>query len=260
MGSRMNPSIGQLRLLLHRAAPAKLIGRGARRGFRRVSATKKLGAPLRGLTKRLDLTVYSNGELPGITKQAFIKRRDTKWKGKSKGRRRGVAVDAQLTAIANGRKLNENTHWLTRVAISALRAEDLRLVCGQHPVVSPTGGVATAVDLVALRGSNELILIEVKTGYDEGRLLPVTRNGRAEHMQGPLHAAIDCVTHRHLAQLAAASAMFKADLSLTRQLTTAGIQKISGLLLYVTDDDVQIISLCDWWSSKAAAIMTRVSQ
>ena len=76
-----------------------------------------------------------------------------------------------------------------RAALAALTAHGVRLVCGQLPVVSDTSGVASAVDLVGLRG-DQLVLVELKTGYDEGRMASARSGGRAQTMRAPLGAAL----------------------------------------------------------------------
>ena len=249
------PGVAQIRNVLRRSAPAKLVGRGAFRGFCRVVGGKRHGHMMHGLTKRLSSRIHSDGAVPAIARRSTITRRGKKWTGKQAGRRRGSAVDAQLSTIANGCKPPKDPHWLTRVALSALRAEGLRLICGQRSVVAPRGNLATAVDLVCMRGAGDLVLVELKTGYDNGRFEPITTDGVAQKMRGPLKKADDCVVHRHLAQLSATTAMFVSDESLMRQLFAMGIEQVSSLVLYVTDDDVEMHELTDWWCDRGVTIL-----
>jgi hypothetical protein len=166
-------------------------------------------------------------------------------------------VDSQLAAIANGRKIPSNKLLrLTRIALSALGEQDLKLVCGAQPVVSAQGNIGSAIDFIATHpNSKELVLIELKTGYTGGRLDPAMRRGSPQFMQAPLTSAIDCLAHRHLAQLAATVAMFRADRSMASELVSTEIETISGLLLYVTDTDVEIIELSDWWQKRGNSIL-----
>ena len=286
-------NISTLRKVLRQAAPAKLVGRGRRRGFRRVVDRNKAGRMLRGLTGRLEDTLFSNGVIPTIARRNTTARRDKAYfKGKMAGFKRGQAVDAQLSAIADGRKppgprmrtlgkeqrcgkskassrktgtKKVKLYHLTNVALHALSASNLQLVRGQQPVVSDKSNVATAIDLIAIRtieaqsqnesatdeggtsSQKELVLIELKTGYDQGRLTPLKLQGGIQQMRGPLYRAVDCLNHRHLAQLAASVHMFTSDRRLAQRLTELGISRVTGALLYVTDEDTELQELDNWW-------------
>ena len=278
-----------LRKVLRQGAPAKLVGRGRRRGFRRILDQQRAGRMMRGLTHLLQDRIFSQGSIPALARRTSTARRDGRYfRGKSAGFKRGRAVDAQLSAIAEGRKppgpkpANQKAvkgaskkvvlYHLTNVALHALSAANLQLVRGQQPVVSDASNVASAADLVAVRtveGSSlpedaespapanqrELVLIELKTGYDQGRLAPVMLRGGCQKLRGPLNRAVDCVNHRHLAQLAATVHMFRSDRRLMQRLGEIGIHRVTGALLYVTDDDTELQELGDWWAQRAGKMI-----
>ena len=250
----MGATPARLRRVLRAGAPAKLFDRGARRGFCRVRCGKRVGNKLHGLTRRLDERLFSTGKIPWSSSG---RRRGDPWGGRGGGRRRGVAVDAQLAAIANGRKPPvDQLYRLTRIALSALRAREVSLVCGGQPVVSDRGNLASAVDLVGTcRDGTELVLIELKTGYAGGRLDPAMADGTPQRMRPPLSRALDCLAHRHLSQLAATVAMFVSDRAMMRELTSVGVSTVSGILVYVTDTDVEVIELIEWWKKRGSGLV-----
>lgn len=260
-------ALKRMRKALLSAAPAKLVGRGRYRGFARLHVDgkrRRVGRKLSGLTKRLEERVYSKGALPAIARRALMRREEApastprSWRGKQGGRRRGMAVDGQITAIANGRKPRQGIFRLTKIALTALKAAGLRPVCGQLPVVSDCAGVATAIDLVAMRPSErgpELLLIELKTGYDQGRTLPALRGGVEQRMAAPLEGASDCVCHRHLAQLAATTALFLSDPAMGERLEHLGVVSVHSALLYLTDQDIEWVPMQEWWLNRGAAIV-----
>lgn len=252
------PITAKLRKLLREAPLAKLVGRGRFRGFCRLHAGKRTGRKMRGLTRMLEERVYSEAPLPSIVRRAVQKRvdRSRSWKGAGAGRKRGIAVDAQISSIANGRKPRAaKLYRLTRLAIAALQAHGLDLVCGQLPVVCDRSNVASAIDVIGVRDGTELVLVEIKTGYDMGRLAPAMAQGRPQNMRSPLARASDCATFRHTAQLAATTSMFTSDAPLMKKLEVAGITSVTGTLLYVTDEDVEVINLNEWWSQRGPRIL-----
>lgn len=256
------PTPSKLRKLLREAPPAKLVGRGRFRGFCRLNAGKRPGRKMRGLTRMLEERIYSGAPLPSIARMAVQRRTDRvrSWKGKAAGRKRGIAVDAQISSIANGNKPRAaKLYRLTRLALAALSAHGLDLVCGQLAVVCDRSNVASAVDVVGVRDGTELVLVEIKTGYDMGRLSPAMAKGRPQKMRAPLSRADDCATFRHTAQLAATASMFTSDVPLMKKLEVAGITSVTGVLLYVTDEDVEVINLVEWWSQRGSKILSALA-
>ena len=212
---------------------------------------------MRGLTRMLEERIFSGASLPAITRRATAPRADRRWRGKNAGRRRGMAIDAQLTSIANARSSSrpKRLYRLTKTALGILSTQRIALVRGQQPVICEASNIASAVDLVGLRNATELVLIEVKTGYDEGRLVAAMANGMPQKMHSPLSRASDCLMHRHLAQLSATSAMFVSNDALMKQLEEAGVRTVTGMLIYVSDQDVEVVELMEWWSVRGSALL-----
>ena len=234
-----------------------LVGKGRFRGFAPIGSDGRaqLGQKCGGLTKRLSEHIFSYGQLPSITKQA-LERRSRRQSGFARGKK----VDAQLTRIANGGTLRLSAlHPLSSATLGALRTEGMQLVCGQLSVGSNTHHLATAIDLVALRvgtdGRQELVLIELKTGFDQGRTMSAMKAGRSQNLRGPLSSASDCLTHRHMAQIAAAAALFVGDQTVTELLTRHNISRVSGVLLYANNESVELHAMDNWWVSRGAAIV-----
>ena len=243
-----------LRKQLKAAASAKLVGKGAYIGFRRrIQGSKKLGCVLRGLTKCIHAHLESSGKLPSIAKKSKNGRGGA-WKGRAGGRRRGKAVDAQLSSIANGRMPKRSKYKLTEIALKALEGQGLQLVCGQLAVSSDCSSVGTAIDLVAFRG-DELVAIELKCGHDSGRTAAARKRGKEQKMRGPLKAVKDCVQNRHLTQLAASLEMLKNNRSAMGIIASAGFKHVRGKLMYVTDTNVQLLDLPTWWCKRGRAIL-----
>ena len=80
--------------LLKTTASARLVGKGARRFFRNAD-----GRVCRGITKALARYLWSSGTLPKVALTGSTKRLG--WRGVDGGRKRGTAVDAQLTRVVN---------------------------------------------------------------------------------------------------------------------------------------------------------------
>ena len=87
-----------LKALLKKTQPAKLAGTGKFRGFVPLRADGSTGTKLRGLTKRLQARLWSDGELPAHAKRADP-RAGGYWGGCKGGQLRGKRVDAQLTRL-----------------------------------------------------------------------------------------------------------------------------------------------------------------
>ena len=83
-----------LKKILKDTVPAKLTGKGKYKGFEILKQGKPSGTKLRGLTKALEHRLWWKARCrphPGTVKRGG-------WKGQGGGRKRGTAVDAQLTA------------------------------------------------------------------------------------------------------------------------------------------------------------------
>ena len=254
-----NMSITTLRTFLRRTAPCRLVGSGRLKGFQKQEAGRLVGHKLRGLTKLLE-KLHSKGTLPSITRSTNGRRPGGAWRGKNGGRRRGAAVDAQLTSIVNGVRSKSRTQLrLTRATLASLQFAKLKPVIAQRSVLYERhGDIASAADVIAMRGDDELVIVELKTGHDNGRSAAATQRGVSQHMCNPLRRASDCVLHRHMAQLAATHHMFISERETMTRLRELGITRVSGVLLYVNDEAVDYIELTEWWTKKAASVLRAV--
>ena len=245
----------------------KLKGKGRRRTFMNLDTNSRF----KGLTKRLEKIIHSDARMP-VTRGAHVRRTRTelrRWKGKNAGRNRGIDIDKELTRVANsrvGKMLNpKNLHRLTRLALVALERDGLRLVCGQHAVCDDARRVATACDLVCIRTCDddddcyELVLVEVKTGYDDKRMNHRFRRGGTVHMRGALSCVPDSWCHRHMCQLACTWHMFVNNREMMECLCNEiNVRDVSGMLLYLTEKDVEAIALPEWWACKAEEIVSEL--
>lgn len=256
-------TINAVRTVLKRHVRVKLTGRGRFRGFCEYDSTAKkcVGSKLSGLTKRLESKVFSAAKLKHshgrqIKRNAREKKR---WKGKMAGMRRGADIDRELSKFANSRigsiRSTRSFHRLTRLAIAAIHAYGLRIVSAQHGVYHPNRRVATAVDLICVRESEqgdssfEIVLIEIKTGYDDHRMNSQGTRTTKQTMKAPLRTVEDSWCHRHMAQIASTWRMFVNDSELMNSLNVdANVTEVSAMILYLTEKDIEMIPLPEWWA------------
>ena len=287
-------SVSKLRARLRKEVGARLVGRGRRAAFAAVREDGLLGRRVPGLTKRLAARFFSGGAIPsdaargratferapGQSKlpklpklpklsgrckasRALGPKSSKRWRGPKAGYRRGTDVDRQLAQLANGCKLRKGTKafHLTCVVLAALARAGLEPVLGQFGVSSVAGALGTAADLICLNASRRaLVVVEVKTGYRQGRAQAAVKGGRPQQMRGVLSAASDCLCNRHMAQLAATTAMFRSTPGLAELLPELGIEAVQGLLLYATDDDVEYVEMQPWWVERGGAIVDACCQ
>lgn len=69
-------------------------------------------------------------------------------------------------------------------------------VGSQRVVLNDNKRLGTAIDVVCMKGENELVLVELKCGFAGNRASPVVPKA---FMKAPLHKAVDCALHRHFA-------------------------------------------------------------
>jgi hypothetical protein len=53
--------------------------------------------------------------------------------------------------------------------------------------------------------------------------------------------------------------MFASDRALMKKLEVAGITNVTGVLVYVTDEDVEVVNLVEWWSTRGAKILSALA-
>tara|TARA_B100000809_G_scaffold224161_1_gene234138 strand:- start:372 stop:1109 length:738 start_codon:yes stop_codon:yes gene_type:complete len=242
-----------VRALLKRTAPGKLSKSGKFACFRaRTADNRATGPKLRGITKLLTQRLYSSVTLPSTTSW-----RGGAWNGAGGGLRRGKAVDAQVSRLANvsatARKQSKMLK-LTRLAFNALAYHDLVPVGSQRVVIDTLRGIGTAADVVCTRGEHELVLVELKTGFGGDR----TRSA-GTFMQTPLKNAKDSNINRHFAQLAVTLHLFKSEEQTIAKLRTKGIDQVTGCVLYVDADMSEMFELPAWWERRAARIAERIT-
>jgi len=242
-----------VRALLKRTAPGKLSKSGKFACFRaRTEDNRATGPKLRGITKLLTQRLYSSVTLPSTTSW-----RGGAWNGAGGGLRRGKAVDAQVSRLANvsatARKQSKMLK-LTRLAFNALAYHDLVPVGSQRVVIDTLRGIGTAADVVCTRGEHELVLVELKTGFGGDR----TRSA-GTFMQTPLKNAKDSNINRHFAQLAVTLHLFKSEEQTIAKLRTKGIDQVTGCVLYVDADMSEMFELPAWWERRAARIAERIT-
>ena len=244
-------------MLLRRTAPVRLSGGGKFKGFRLLRDGKLTNKSLRGLTKRLQNNVFSNGSLPAEARKGDD--RGKLWKGVQGGRRRGMAIDRQVSAVVN-KRAPKRLHNLSKVVLNALSGLHLTPVIAQRGVAHAASNVASAADIIAYDATSKaLVVVELKTGHAHGKLLAAKQNGVEQTMCGDLRKASDCVAHRHLAQLSATRQMLVNEQELMRKLAQLGVKSVGGMLLYATDTRVETMLLAPWGSDRGGLLLKACS-
>ena len=227
----------------------KLEGAGKFKGYARINPDGSSGRKLKGVTKALATRIFSDGALPWGSGSRLG------WKGKGGGRRRGSAVDAQLSRIVNAGSKVPAKFRLTRMAVGALKKVGLEPVVAQRAVAS--GKLGTAADLLCFhKKNNQLVVVEVKCGFTGVRHAPATKEGRRCKMRAPLSQVDDTALHRHLAQLAATRQMLLGDVDVVKKLQELSLDgELGAVLLYLDDESVELFDLPDWWLRRGAKLL-----
>ena len=243
--------------LLKSTAPVKLTGSGRYKGFEVIKQGKRSGIKLKGLTKRLDSNVFSGGTFPSIALRGTEHRHG--WRGAGGGRKRGVAVDAQLSRAINSGKVTpqKGQYSLTKLALIALHEHGLEPVMAQRGCCSEQCKIATAADVICYEPSNSrLVVIELKCGHSGSKTAPALSGGKHCYMDGPCSSAYDNTLNRHLAQLAVTRELFANESNTVTKLNDLGIDSVVGAaLLYVNEESCELFSLPKWWSDRAPRIL-----
>jgi hypothetical protein len=103
-----------------------------------------------------------------------------------RGRKRGTMVDEQAARVFNapGGKLKQKMHPFTAKFLSALKAEGLQRVRAQVAVADVDRRIATAVDFVVYRPSDDaVVLIELKCGFESSDSAWLAKQERAHAVQ-----------------------------------------------------------------------------
>lgn len=242
-----------LKKVLKDTVPAKLTGKGGYRGFQDAQGRK-----LKGLTKALEDRLWSKGKLPSIAKYGTVKRGG--WKGKGGGRKRGAAVDAQLSKAVNRGKAKptKGQYTLTKLALAALQEHGLEAVASQRAVCSSRLRLGTAIDVLCYEPrTSRLVVVELKCGHSGSKEAAAQKGGKSCRMQAPLGHAPDNTLNRHMSQLAVTRELFASESSTLSKLQTIGIQsEVDGALLYVDDESTTLYRLDEWWQKKASKMVS----
>lgn len=250
-----------LKQLVQKSAPGKFC-RGKVQGFRAVDAEGKYeGNTLAGITKKLAERVYSKGEIAMTSGGGWV---PAAWRGADGGRRRGSAVDHQVSRLAAmGKQARQNAtkYKFTSLAFAALEDAGLEPLVGQRVVLCKQRGLATACDLVCYsKDRHALVVVELKTGFAGDRERAAVFQRKTQKMGAPCSTALDSTLHRHLAQLTVTRHMLAAETSLRAALKSKfEISTIEGALLYVCDADMQIHALPDWWTRRGKALLAALA-
>ena len=250
-----------LKVSLKNSAPCKLVGSGAKKHFEIKHAGASRGIRLRGLTKRLQTCIFSDGEMPSIAKTSAPPA-GGHWRGADGGRRRGRAVDSQVSRLSDvscEKRYSSKMLNLTRMVFSALSVRGLEPIVGQRAVCSQLHRVGTAADVVCYDlNTNELVVVELKCGHSGARTAAAIKSGNACTMKGPLRMAPDSTLNRHLAQLAVTHHLLTSEAATMRKLANIGVDGVRGLLMYANDTSVDVYDLDEWWISKAGNILSKL--
>ena len=167
-------------------------------------------------------------------------------------------VDAQVSRVINQGPSAANT--LTSTTHKDLLRRDDQARTDTDPrssALSCSCRVGTAADVIAYdEAHNRLVVVELKSGYDQGRDLPATRGGKECRLSAPLSGVKDTTRARHMTQLLATWAMLKREKKLFERLAELGVNaEVGAVLLYCNDQGAESAELCDWWFRRGAALL-----
>tara|TARA_B110000116_G_scaffold267129_1_gene278989 strand:- start:587 stop:1369 length:783 start_codon:yes stop_codon:yes gene_type:complete len=254
-----------LKSLITKTSPGKLVKARKYTCYRATTeAGRPRGAKLRGVARLLEDHVFSDGELPQQTDGGPSGYAGGKFWG-GNGLKRGAAVDAQVTKLAKASasaRLGARKLQLTSNVFDALAYHKLEPIEAQRVVLDERRRLATAVDIVCVNKerSDELVLVELKTGYRGDRSAPVRGlRGAVIKMKAPLGKANDCALHRHLSQLSATRELFVREAATMKALHVKGITRVVGMLLYITPAASEVHALPAWWSRRGERLLDRLA-
>ncbi len=246
-----------LKAMLQRTAPVKLAGRGPYRGF-----VDEQRCKYKGLTKLLAHRLWSDGTLPAMATHGAVRR--TGWKGEGGGRRRGLAIDTQLSkAINRGRRVAQKGQYtLTKYTLGLLSNHGLLPILAQRAVCDHRRRIATAIDILCYRAvTKELVVVELKCGHSGDRTAPAMKNAVACCMAPPIDKVKDTTLHRHFTQLAITRELFVSERGTLDNLQAMNLScKVEAALLYVDDEGCTYYDLPRWWMLRAPKLLAALAQ
>lgn len=247
-----------LKAFLIDSSPGKLVRASTRHAHYALKEASN-GRKLRGVEKRLHLHLFSKGTFPSHALHGGQSRQG--WGGIGGGRRRGRAVDAQVSRLVNASSSSFSSLQMrptlkyAKNTFHALREMDLKPILAQRVLAQEELRLGTACDLICLRGANELVIVELKCGYAGDKNVAAHVGGESQYMQSPCSTALDTILNRHLAQVAATYFLFSSERDTVSRLNAMGIQKISAVLLYINDKGSELHSLNKWWIRRGKRII-----
>lgn len=251
-----------LKKVLKDSAPCKLVGSGITKHFEIKKGNTGRGLKLKGLTKRLQSHIFSDGELPSIAKSSAPPA-GGHWRGPDGGRRRGSAVDAQVSRLASAtpeKRCSSKMLNLTKLVFSALSMRGLEPIMGQRAVCSQLHRVGTAADIVCYDSTNNaVVVVELKCGHSGARTAAAVKSGKSCTMKPPLKKAADNTLHRHLSQLAVTHHLLTKETDTIMKLNNIGIESVEGILMYANDASIDVYPLDPWWIERAPHILAKLA-
>jgi hypothetical protein len=223
------------------------------------------GAKMRGITRLLNERLFSSGTFPTAA-TANTEFRGTAWKGRDGGRKRGVAVDKQVSKLAGAtikKRIEGASFKLSRMSFIALEKAGLEPVGGQRVVLDADRRIGTAVDILCYSPlSNRLVVVELKSGFSGNRALAaVDDKGKKQKLASPCSTSDDCLLNQHFAQLTVTRHLLAGETELRKKLKKLGVQQeIDAVLLYVCDRDSSLYKLDDWWQRRGKRLVDVISQ
>ena len=219
----------------------------------------KQGRKLKGLHGALEERIWSGGALPSIARYGTVKR--SGWKGKGGGRKRGAAVDKQLSAAVNRGKAKpaKGQYTLTKYALAALQEHKLEPVCAQRAVCDsgPPAGHGDRLPVLRrgaqpARGRRAQVRAHGRQeGGGAARRAGRSKMRDAAGARGRPHAQpAPGAAHGHARAVRATSTRRSAKLQMLGLSADVG-----GALLYVNDEATELYPLDDWWTKKAGKVM-----
>lgn len=246
-----------LRTLLKNSRACKLVGSGFRKRFETCVKDGR-GVALKGVTKRLESKIFSSGVMPFVARHSDSPA-GGHWRGPGGGRRRGSAVDAQVSRLAgvgSATRKKSSMLRLTKIVFAALEERGLEPVLGQRGVCSVMHRLGTAADIVCHDADkNRVVFVELKCGHANGRKAAALKHGEECKMRGPLRGAKDTTLNRHLAQLAVTTALFMREKKTIQKLNEMGVDGVDAALIYANDSGAEIYRLPEWWKAKGTALV-----
>ena len=229
----------------------KLSGAGKFKGYVRVNPDGSTGRKLTGITKALDKHVFSDGSLPWGAGSRLG------WKGKGGGRRRGSAVDAQLTRIVNSGAKTQAKFRLTRMAVAALKKVGLEPVVAQRAVAS--GSLGTAADLLCFEKKHNQPRrrrgqVRIQQACATRRRPRAARSARCARRSRRSSTPRSTATSR---SSSATREMLRRDKSRRpTSSTSSGLDtELGALLLYLDDESAELFVIPDWWVRRGAKLL-----